>query len=97
MLTGRFTYGLGQVDNTSVFSAFMNTPISQSPVAQNPPVQWGGAEWALVALAGYVAFSVFTQTKRTVGRTRGYLSERRERMAREHETAAARYRAKRSR
>lgn len=94
MLTGRFTYGLGQVDSTSVFSAFMNTPISQTPVAQNPPIAWGGTEWLLVGIAAYVAFSVFTQTKRTVGRTRGYLSERRERLAREHEATAEYYRAK---
>lgn len=91
MLTGRFTYGLGQVDSSSVFSAFQP---SQSTVLQTPPAQWGAAEWITVAIAGYVVFSVFTQTKRTAGRARGYLAERRERLAREHEAHAEHYRAK---
>ena len=97
MLTGRFTYGLGQVDSTSVFSAFMNTPPAQSTVAQTPPAQWGATEWLTIGIVGYVALSVFTQTKRTVGRTRGYLSERRERLVREHEATAEYYRAKKGR
>lgn len=94
MLTGRFTYGLGQVDSTSVFSAFMNTPPGQSTVVQTAPAQWGTAEWLTIGVVGYIALSVFTQTKRTVGKTRGYLEERRERLAREHEAEAERYRAK---
>lgn len=79
MLTGRFTYGLGQVDGSSVFSAFMSTPPAQSTVVQTAPAQWGAAEWLTIAIAAYVAFSVFTQTRRTVGKTREYLSERRQR------------------
>ena len=94
MLTGRFTYGLGQVDSTSVFSAFMNTPPGQSTVVQTAPAQWGGAEWLTILVLGYVGLSVFSQTRRTVGKTRGYLSERRERLAREHEATAEFYRAK---
>lgn len=93
MLTGRFTYGLGQVDSSSVFSAFMSTPPGQSTVVQTPPVLWGSTEWLTILVLGYVAFSVFAQTKRTVGRTRGYLSKRRERLAREHEASAEHYRA----
>lgn len=93
MLTGRFTYGLGQVDSqgssTSVFQAF-----GQSPVVQTAPAQWGGTEWLTILVLGYVGLSVFTQTKRTVGGTRSYLSERRERLAREHESYADYYRAK---
>ena len=93
MLTGRFTYGLGQVDTSSVFSAFMSTPPAQSTVVQTAPAQWGTTEWLTIAVVGYVALSVFTQTRRTVGKTRGYLAERRKRLAREHEAAAERYRS----
>lgn len=92
MLTGRFTYGLGQVESTSVFSAF--NPLTQTSAGQTAPAQWGGMEWLTVGILGYIALSVFTQTKRTVGRTRGYLQERRERLAREHEAHAEFYRAK---
>ena len=94
MLTGRFTYGLGQVDSSSVFSAFMSTPPGQATVVQTAPAQWGGTEWLTIGILGYVLLSVFTQTKRTVGRTRGYLAERRERLAREAEATADYYRAK---
>ena len=66
MLTGRFTYGLGQVDSSSVFSAFMSTPPGQSTVVQTAPAQWGATEWLTVAILGFVAWSVFAQTKRTV-------------------------------
>lgn len=97
MLTGRFTYGMGQVDSTSVFSAFMSTPPAQSTVVQTAPAQWGATEWLTIGILGYVALSVFSQTKRTVGKTRGYLAERRERLAREHETQAEYYRGKKGR
>jgi hypothetical protein len=93
MLTGRFTYGLGQIDtqgdSTSVFQAFQ-----QSTPAQTPPAQWTFGTWALVIGAGYVLWSVLRQTKQHVGRTRGYLAERRERLAREAEATADYYRAK---
>lgn len=91
MITGRFTYGMGQVDSSSVFAAFQPT---QSSVVQTAPAQWGTAEWLTVLGVGYVALSVFTQTKRTVGKTRGYLEQRRERLARQHEATAEYYRAK---
>jgi hypothetical protein len=93
VLTGKFTYGLGQVDtqgdSTSVFQAF-----GQSTVAQTPPAYWGVGEWAMVLGVGYVLYSVFAQTKGHVKRTRGYFAERRERLAREHEAAAEHYRAR---
>jgi hypothetical protein len=61
MLSGRFTFGLGQVDT---FPA----PFGQTAVMQTAPAQWGLAEWAVVLTLGYIAISVVLTTKRAFRR-----------------------------
>lgn len=97
MITGRVTYGfgrLGQVDQTSVLQAFPN-PLTDSSVVQTPIAQWGIGEYAVVGGALYMLYSVLTTTKRGVGRVRGAVQRRRERLAKQHQAAAEHYRAHR--
>lgn len=100
MLTGRITYGMGQALDaygmpvaSSGGGGMFQTPIAQSAVAQTPIAQWGGGEWFMAGLAAFVLFSVFTTTRRGVGRARGYLAERRKRLSRRAEAEAEYYRA----
>lgn len=46
---------------------------------------WGWAEWAAVIVGMYVVFSVFSSTRRTVGRVRGGFRQRRQRRERRSE------------
>jgi len=58
MLSGRFTFGLGQVESFP----------GQTAVMQTAPAQWGLGEWAVVLTLGYIAISVVLTTKRVFRR-----------------------------
>lgn len=98
MITGRITYGIGQVDpSTPVAPAFVGMPIgqmvAQSSVAQTAPVEWGLGEWAVVIGLGLVAFSVFSTAKRGAGHVGGWYGRRKRRLAEYHSREAEHYKS----
>jgi hypothetical protein len=95
LITGRFTYGLGQQPLDSfgmpVSPGFFSTPLSQSSVVQTAPAQWGWGEWALVLGLGYLAFSILFTTKTGAGHVRGWYGRRKKRLAEYHKREAEHY------
>jgi hypothetical protein len=87
MLSGRFTFGLGQEPPPLL------PPFGQTAVPQTPPVQWGLGEWAVVVGLGYVVYSLLFTSKRAVGAARGFYKERRRKRAAYHEREAEHYRS----
>jgi hypothetical protein len=91
MLSGRITFGLGQVE-TFPGPPPMLPPFGQTAVAQTPPVQWGLPEWAIVFTLGYIVISVLFTSKKAVGGVYGFYRQRRAKRAAYHEREAEHFR-----
>lgn len=99
MLTGRFTYGLGQTGDATepVAVGNMYSPVAvdltQSSIAQVAPAQWGMGEWAMVLGGMWVLYSVTSTTKRGVRRVQSYREQRKKRLVAKHEASADYYKS----